>query len=249
MFRIVICDNRAEDLQILCEGTKQWLKYHTNVNGYVSAFSDSMELQEYLLKKGRKFDLYILDIVMEGIDGIELGKLVRSHDVDVPVVYVTSSSEHALEAYEIQALRYLVKPWTQEALYSALDLAYALFCMRPKHKILISGGDSVTSIIMEEIMYIENNLRNVTYTMNDGHTVVSVRRGGSFESAVGPIAEDSYFVQPHKSFFVNIRYICALQSDVILMDDGRKIPIARRRMADIQDQYIRYISRGGGKAR
>lgn len=244
MFRLVICDDNMTDLEILRNGTEQWIKNTAGISGTVSTFRNSKELQEYIVENKSRFDLYLLDVMMSQPDGILLGRLIRQYDTEVSIIYVTSSSEYALEAYGIHAIRYLMKPLNMEELHSALNLSYALFRMRPRHTLLVNTSDSVTSIIMEEIMYIENDLRNMTYTMCDGNTVTSVRRGGSFEHAVGSVASDSNFIQPHKSFFVNIRYIHALQSDAILMDDGRKIPIARRRLAEIQERYISFVSRG-----
>lgn len=244
MFRIAICDDKMQDLEMRRADIQQWFREKTGVSGKIDTFRNSNELSECLLEEKRKFDLYLLDIIMDGVDGIELGRLIRIKDAEASVIYVTASMEHAFEAYGIHAIRYLIKPVDKTELYSALDLAYALYSIRPKHTLLVNGSDSVTSIIMEEIMYVENNVRNTTYTMNDGNTVTSVRRGGTFEEAVGPIATDANFLQPHKSFFVNIKYIRALQVDTVLMDDGKEIPVARRRMNEIQNQYIRFISEG-----
>lgn len=243
MFRIAICDDKIQDLENLRISTEIWLKETAGVNGTVDTFRNPQELKVCLQEKKRKFDLYLLDIMMPEVDGIQLGRLIRGKDMEVSVIYVTSSSEYALNAYGIHAIRYLMKPVDQKELYSALNLAYALFNMRPKHTLLINGPDSVTSIIMEEVMYVENNVREITYRMSDGNSVVSVRRGGTFEEAVGVVASDTCFIQPHKSFFVNLKYIQAMQLDTILMDDGRKIPIARRRMTDIHNKYIRFISK------
>lgn len=241
VFQIAICDDNRRDLDQLCLKTKRWIE-NSEITGSVYSFQNPEELQECCQKKSIIFDLYVLDIRMASMDGLQLGRLIRSYDADVPIIYITMMTEHALDAYGIHAIRYLVKPLKMEELHSALDLAYALFRMRPRHTLLIRGPEFVTSIVVEEIMYIENNLRSITYTMNDNSTVESVRRSGSFESAVGQISSDKYFIQPHKSFFANIRYIHALQSDEILMDDGRRIPIARSRLADIQNQYISFIS-------
>lgn len=247
MFQIGICDDKMQDLEIIQAGTEQWLEKNVGIQGSIDIFRHPEELEDCLVNHRKKFDLYMLDIMMSGIDGIQLGRIIRRTDTDVPIIYVTSAPEYALEAYGIHAIRYLMKPVDLNELNSALNLSYALFSMRPRHKMVINGTDSVTSIIMEEIMYIENNLRNMTYTLNDGRTVSSVRRSGSFENAVEPVASDTSFVQPHKSFFVNLKYVNALQSDGILMDDGRKIPIARRRLSEIQDRYIRFISKEGKK--
>ncbi len=242
MFQIAICDDQKQELDMLRNGVGQWLEENVGINASVSVFHYPQELRDYLTRKEKTFDLFLLDIIMSEMDGIELGRAIRKIDAEVPIIYVTITPEYALEAYGIHAIRYLTKPYNLKELYSALDFSYALFRMKPKHTMLIQGKESVTSVIIEEIMYIENDLRKMTYTMSDGYTIVSVRRSGSFEEAVGPIVSNKNFMQPHKSFFVNIRYIRALQSKSILMDDGRVIPIARNRLADIRAKYIYYVS-------
>ncbi|MDO4305306.1 MAG: LytTR family DNA-binding domain-containing protein [Eubacteriales bacterium] len=248
MFRILICDDKIQDLEILRSGVQQWLDHNDRITGRIDTLRDSENLQQYLLKKKLDFDLYLLDIMLQGTDGIQLGKLIRKNNFNASIIYVTVSSEYALEAYENHAIRYLVKPVDLNELFSALDFAYAIFRMRPRHKLLVSDGDSMTSIVMEEIMYIENNLRTMTYTICNGNEVVSVRRGGSFEEAVGSVAQDKGFIQPHKSFFVNMRYIQSLQSNVLIMENGKEIPIARRRLLEIQDRYISFVSKEGRKS-
>lgn len=243
MFHILICDDKIQDLEILRSGVQQWLEKNAGIAGTIDTLRDPEQLRDCILKKNKRFDLYLLDILMKGTDGIQLGELIRRNDYHASIIYVTFSSEYALEAYKNHAIRYLVKPVDRKELFSALNLAYALFSMRPRHVLVINGTDSITSIIMEDIMFIENNLRIMTYTMNDGNEIISVRRSGSFEDAVGPVAKAESFIQPHKSFFVNMRYIQSLQSDVLIMENGKEIPVARRRMVDIQDKYISFISR------
>lgn len=245
MFHILICDDRMQDLETLRAGAQQWLESNAGITGTIDTMRNPEDVRDCIIKKNKRFDLYLLDVMMRGIDGIQLGRLIRRNDFNASIIYVTSSGEFALEAYENHAIRYLVKPVDKKELFSALSFAYALFSMRPRHTLLINGVDSITSIIMEEIMFIENNLRIMTYTMIDGNEVISVRRGGSFEEAVGPVVQDAGFIQPHKSFFVNMRYIRTLQSDMLIMENGKEIPIARRRLVEIQDKYIRFISKEG----
>lgn len=245
MFKIAICDDNLSDLDVLRIGTKQWLEQKSGIDAVVSTFFKSEELKKILIEGERTFDLYLLDIVMGDLDGIDLGRFICKKFANVSIIYITSFQQFALDAYNIHALRYLVKPVDQSELFSALDLAYALFSMCPRHMLLVNGIDSVTSIIMEEIMYVENNLRTIQYTMSNGNIVEGVRRSGTFEEAVGLIAKDSGFLQPHKSYFVNMKYVHSLKSDIFVMDDGKEIPIARRRITEVQNRYIQFVSRGG----
>lgn len=125
---------------------------------------------------------------------------------------------------------------------AALQTAFELPAEQRKHPLLIHGTDSVRRIFLEDIMYAENSLRRITYTLYNRQKIISVRRAGSFEGAVGEIARTSAFIQPHKSFFVQLRYISELGADHIRMADGRKIPIAQSRMLKVQSRYLHYLT-------
>ena len=89
MFRIAICDDKMQDLEVLRSGTEQWLENNVEVTGSVDAFHNPEALQDCLLKREKKFDLYVLDVMMAGIDGIQLGRMIRWSDDSVPVIYVS----------------------------------------------------------------------------------------------------------------------------------------------------------------
>lgn len=124
----------------------------------------------------------------------------------------------------------------------ALQNAFASQGGQTKHPLLIRGADSIQRIFVEDIMYAENSLRRITYTLYNRKKVVSVRRAGSFEQAVGEIAQIPAFIQPHKSFFVQLKYVSELGTDHIRMADGRKIPVAQSRMMKVQSRYLHYLT-------
>ena len=242
MFQIAICDDRQIELDRACQEMKKWLERHHGVDGRISTFHSAEELKAALNKNPWEYDLYILDIVMQGENGIQFGSWIRRYNQDALMIYVTSSREYALDAFDNHAVRYLMKPIDEKEFQMAIDTAYALYQAKPKHMIAVQNRDGVTKIIMEEIMYIENNLKNITYVMRDGRSISQLRRQGSFEDAVGCVVDSEEFIHPHKSFFVNMRYITSLQDGSILMDDGRTVPVSRRRVSDTQNRYIQYIS-------
>lgn len=95
-------------------------------------------------------------------------------------------------------------------------------------------------------MYIENNVRSAVYHLADGSTATGMRRSGAFEQSIGSIPDEPDFIQPHKSFFVNMAFIRTLHADLIVMDDGAEIPINRKRLALIRQRYMDFLSDKGG---
>lgn len=107
-------------------------------------------------------------------------------------------------------------------------------------------GIQIAPVALEELLYVENSERKMTYVLSDGRHITNRRRGGSFESAVGPVAESKEFLQPHKSYFINMKYIRSLYSDHIVMDDGKDIPIARGKAPEIRRRYLAFLEEKGG---
>lgn len=242
MFQIAICDDRQIELDRAYRETEKWLGQYHGVDGRIDTFHSVEELKTEISKNPWKYDLYILDIMMQGESGIQFGRWIRRYNQNALMIYVTSSRDYALDAFDNHAVRYLMKPIDENEFQMAMDTAYALYQARPKHIIMVQNRNGVIKLIMEEIMYIENNLKNLTYVMRDGRSISQLRRQGSFEEAVGWVSDSEAFIQPHKSFFVNMRYIASLQDGNIQMDDGRTIPVSRRKVVETQSRYIQYIS-------
>lgn len=243
--QIAVCDDRPDDLALLHTGVDAWLADTPGLRGRVQEFSSPSALCQRL-RQGDSFDIYILDILMPEMDGIALGRMIRRSDDDVPVIYVTSSPEYALDAFGIHAVGYISKPLDRRELFSALQTAYTLHASRKREVISVRDGIQLSPVALEELMYVENSERKMVYVLGDGREITNRRRGGSFESAVGQVAQSEDFLQPHKSYFINMHYIRSLYSDHIVMDDGKEIPIARGKAAETRRRYLTFIEEKGG---
>lgn len=244
MFSIAICDDDGLDLSLILQSVDFWIKQHKETDFKITKFFQSDELIK-AINKGKHFDLYLLDIMMPETNGIDLGRSIRKKYCDTPIIYITSYPEFALEAYGIHALRYIIKPINTKELWSALDLALLFYCNKPANTVLIKGIDSLNNVVIDDIMYIENNVRNTVYTLNNHKQIISVRRSGSFEDGLGPLLHVPYIIQTHKSFFINLKYVNTLHSNTIIMDDNKKIPISRKHLFAVRDKYLSFISNQG----
>ena len=243
--QIAVCDDRPEDMVLLHTGVDAWLANTPGLRGRVQEFASPAALCERL-RHGASYDIYILDILMPEMDGISLGRMIRRGDSELPVIYVTSSTEYALDAFGIHAVGYIPKPVNRQELAAALQTAYTLHITRRREVISVRDGIQIAPVALEELLYVENSERKMNYVLSDGRHITNRRRGGSFESAVGPVAENKEFLQPHKSYFINMKYIRSLYSDHIVMDDGKDIPIARGKAPEIRRRYLAFLEEKGG---
>lgn len=245
MYRIALCDNSIEDLEQIHDLIVSWQKGHSTFETQLVSFNDPEKMQMTLTHNF--YDLYILDILMPGISGIALAREIRESNLNVPIIFTTSSKEFALEAYDVTACRYLVKPVQQASLDEALNYALKLDVIRSAHPLTVHSGFEHITIVREDIMYIENEVRTSIYAMKDGRRIEETRRSGLFEDAVSEAVQDACFIQTHKSYFVNMNYISSMSSESIVMDDGTAIPINRKRCEEVQKAYLAFISHESGK--
>ncbi len=232
MFSVAICSGDKQ----LAEMTERWISQNERVSGGVVLYADEKKLAEDIVS-GRRFDLYILGIVRPEAVGIKLGELIRSTGSAASIVYVTDGEEYAFQAYRLHAIRYLIIPVEEQELFSALELAYGIYLSRPCSTIYVKNAGEVTILNTDDIMYVENAVRVMTYNLNNGGRAVGKRRNISFEAALEPLSQLPNFIQPHKSYFINLNYVNALEGDSIVMENGAVIPISRKNLPNVRRQY------------
>ena len=114
MFSIAICEDEIYLLEELRKKTEAYLKTR-----HFSAEIHTFTSGEDLLKEQRPFDLILLDLVLPGMNGLEAAKQLSGSRI----IIITSYREYAVDAFEVDAVHYLLKPVTEERLYQAMDRA------------------------------------------------------------------------------------------------------------------------------
>lgn len=245
MFEIAICDNDEKDLIQLHDQVTEYLENNQEINGNVESFLSSVELKKRLTEK--HFHIFVLDIMMPGINGIELGKIIRGKDEPAVIIYTTSSREFAFDAYGIHALRYLEKPISAGELREAIASGIQIIRNAEVQKISVNTKTGLVTVRADDIIYIENVSRCAVYVLKDGTDIVSTYNRRTFENSIRPLNEHPDFLQPHKSFFVNMGYIQAMQGDTLLLDNGKQIFISRNRVSAAKKRYLKYLSQKGAR--
>ena len=239
-FRIAICDNDENDLERACNLVDSFLRERKNMEGEIIAFSSPQKLLKAVVQED--FDLYLLDILMPEMTGIELGKLIREKSRRVPIIYMTSSREFAFEAYGVQAMYYLEKPVSYKQLEESLYMALKFKGKEKENKILINTRDGVIAIDSNDVLYVENESRTAVYYLNNGEKVVSVSNRRSFEETVEGICKNNSFIHPHKSYYVNMQYIRLIRQTSIYLDNDVEIPISRKHLTEMKKLYLNFVT-------
>lgn len=239
--KIAICDDSIEDLLAIEKLLLNYKEQYPGRGFEVEKFSDSSLLSRRIAE-GKMADIYILDMLMTGQTGIELGNQIRKSGCENVIIYITSSDDFALDAYGVRAVRYLLKPVGREQLFEALD--YALFYTQIKKEplFLVKTKDGLVQTPYSRIEYIENAHRRLEVHLADGDVLKSLFIRKSFEEEVQEITEKKNFQQVHKSFLVNLDYVKQLTADEITVESGRRIPVSKARAKNVKREYLLFVS-------
>ena len=239
--KVAICDDSIEDLMTIESVLLKYCERNPKVSFEVEKFSDALQLYGKIQAK-EIADLYILDMIMPEKSGIDLGNKLRRCGSEKTIIYITSSNEFAMEAYDVHAIRYLLKPLREDQLFEALDCAFSYSEPANASGYLVRTKGGLVSVLYSQIEYIENSSRMLAVHLVNGEVIKSIFIRGSFDEEIRELASDSSFLHVHKSFLVNMRYVRQLDRDSILLESGSSIPISRKRAADVKKEYLTYIS-------
>ena len=239
--KITICDDSVKDLIKIEELLFQYQKSHARTGFEVEKYKNPLKVMEKILQ-GELADIYILDILMSEATGIDLGSQIQKSAENKVIIYITSPEEFALDAYEVRAARYLLKPVEQDKFFEAMD--YALSYMEVRHDpiYLVKTKQGLVSVSHSKIEYVENASRMLDVHLTDGSQVKSIFIRKCFEEEVGNLVEDKCFMQVHKSFIINMMHVKKLDGNRIVMDSGAIVPVSKKNAVNVKKEYLLFVS-------
>lgn len=214
--RIAVCDDRLEDRTQLCT-----LLRKSCPNAELESFS-SGEALLWKLADGKRFDLYFMDIFMEGISGIEAARQIRSNYYNALIVFASTSDDFYRESYDLFAFHYLIKPITSDKLIPVLERAKEQLQREVEQTILVNYNRQVRSLRLSNLLYISSSNHNVNFYMKDNELIEA---RGKLDDYIAKLPQAIFF-RCHKSYVINLCHCTALTVDGFLQC-GKIIPVSR----------------------
>ena len=243
VLRIAVCDDMQGELQSLVALTNQYLSANSLV-AEVKQFSHPDELLTTI--EAESFHLYILDIVMPMVSGLELGKEIRSLDREAQIIYATTEPQFALQAYAASPINYLIKPIEKQQLFDTLTLAISKADIAEEQTIAIKTADSLRVIRLPDITCCEYRGHSVIFSLTNGTEVSSRTIRENFLEYCTPILKDRHFLQCHTAFIVNMRRVERFSKDSFTVCGDRVVPIASKQYPAVRDAYMDFLMGKGG---
>lgn len=180
------------------------------------------------------FDVVLLDIFMDGMDGVEVARRIRQTDADVLLVFCTSSNDFAAESYELDARYYLHKPVTAESV-TAMLRRLRLEELERRRAVTLPGGQQVP---VRSIQYTEYYNHVVTVHLFPDGSTLRIRTSQAEMEAL--LLRYEGFLSPCRGVIVNLFMVQHMSGEDLLLRDGHVIRIARRKYKEVRGAYNRF---------
>lgn len=228
---LAVCDDKKEELDTVLSLLDQWQAQH-DVPLRRKAFQSGMELME--AARQERFTLYLLDVMMPGMDGLECAREIRRFDDTAEIVFLSTSSGFAYESYGVRALNYLLKPVRQEKLFAVLDQLF-LREQKPLESLTLKTGTTIIRLPYSHISYVEVIGKHVYFHQTDGDVREMV---GSLKEYETLLLSRSEFMRVHRSYIVNMLQVEELSSSQIRTFSDKTIPVSRLLYPQLQKDYM-----------
>lgn len=234
MFQIAICDDAPTAAQLISDIVQRVLDQR-NIRYGCTVFTESSTLIRHL-SEDPAFDVLFTDIDMPGTNGIQLALECRKQCADMILVYVSGREDLVFDTFQAQPFRFIRKRDLAEALPAIMPAVWDEYQHRQNRKMAFRSGADTVLIRPEKVVYIESVLKTqLLHTQDRTYELQS-----SLQKIMAQL-DGHGFIQIHKSYYVNCRYIASVNRSSLMLDDGTELPIGRAFLRQTQVAFQVFI--------
>lgn len=235
MIKIAFCDDdpsTLNEIHVLLDRYREENRQDISC----TSFQSSLELLADI-EKGMRFDILFLDVLMPGENGINTAKEIRQYDQTVKIIFLTSSSEFAVQSYAVGAYFYQMKPFSTESFFRLMDAAINECRKSPQHSLILRCKSGISRLDLNKLEYCEIIGHTLIFHTVNGAVMESA---GSMEDLCRQLSQYDNFMRPHRSYLINMEYISSISYKVITLDSHTEIPIPHGKCSEIKELYLEY---------
>ena len=236
--RIAIVDDLAEERALL----RQRLEHQLACRSVQAELLEFASGEEFLAaEKAAPFTAAFLDIYMNGLNGIETARALRQTDTDCLLIFTTTSTDHALEGFQVRAMQYLVKPFTEADVAQLLDELLARV-PQPDKYMELKTSEGELRLAYKNILYAEH-FSHVIYIHTTAGKTLSTRQ--AFKAFIEPLKDDPRFFVCGRGVIVNLEHAADLQGAAFRMEDGGSVFISQDLLKRARQAYMEFLLQRG----
>jgi len=236
MVRIVALDDEAYWIEALRQITREFFgREEYEFFSYTNAEKFLFDMEER-----REYDIVLLDMEMPGTNGLEIGGKVKLKHPESTIIFVTNYVEYAVQAYEVNAFRYIPKVMLKEKLPEAYAYLVKKLKTQEKKFFSIYNNEKMERIAEDSIYYLKKEKKYVHVVHRDGEERVRMTLNEAYCKLT---AQD--FVYIDRSCIASLRHIMAVENHQAKLRDGTYLDISQPQYANVRKQISEYWSNKG----
>ncbi len=237
MLKIAICDDEKK----FCDEAEYMLNLYMKENEVLfqtDVFSVPSELVD-VIENGVIYDIYLLDIYMPGITGMSIATELRSCGVKSPIIFLTSSTDHALEAFGVDATHYLLKPYSKEHFYMGMDKAMQSITSHKDDSIVLKVDNEYRSISVSGIIYCQSEDKYQRLYLESGEKLL-IRISGA--DLYKKLSQFYSFYHCGRAHIINLDYISRVTVEGVIFKNGRALKLPHTVLAGLKKAFFDYFN-------
>ena len=240
MIQIAICDDEKEILDEVSGYIRNYAERKSDLDIEVFRF-DSARTLISTLEDGKSFDIFVLDVYIGDEMGTALAGYIRKFGIESPIIFATTSVEHAPESYETGTLRYLIKPINLAKFYEAMDAALASVEKISQRLIKMKTENGLESINVSHIICSEVHDHYQYVTMYNG-TQIKIRM--TVTELFTMLSGYGGFIRIGSAYIINLRHVKNLSRTEVCLYNDVSIQIPRGKHAEIKNAFWNFQYEG-----
>ena len=234
MIRIAICDDEEKAVALHEQFVKDSLQA-CSIGYEITTYTQSRNLLYDITDDGFFYDLILLDIEMPGISGMEIPQQIKAFLPNVRIIFVTSHTEYAIDAFELSIFRYVPKNNLAVKLTSAVTDAAKLIELETGQKYTIQTAKRMEKIPYKDIYYIQRDGKNASIVSSAGASKVRKSLQQVFDELDTP-----EFIFIDRGYIVNIIQIMKISDGMAVLKNGEQLPISRSHLQEVKRQINQF---------
>lgn len=233
--RIAICDDEADYRRQIVTVLDHWFyrKKDTYTCTHYLSGEDLLQDEDRIYR----YDIIFLDVIMHNLTGIETARHIRQKHCHAYLVFITSYADYAIQGYEVEAVRYILKDQLKPALEDCMETILKKINAQAQY-LEVFVKQCKMRIPLHQIQYIENLGHNQTIFLTDDMLPLQTRDSmDRFEEEL----HTHGFLRIHKSYLVNFAYVCDVNNYILYLKDGTELPVPRTKYRLVKNYFIQQL--------
>lgn len=231
MIHIAVVEDEPKEQERISSYLRQF-SIENQLEIKITSFSDGIGI---ISPYRGDYDVIILDIQMQYMDGLTAAHKIREKDENVIIIFITNLAQYAINGYSVRATNFLLKPVSYFAFSEELKNVLVKIDQQQEHTIMLHTDDGITIVNLTDILFIESSGRALKLHSSQGE----FRLNGTLTDLEKSL-NDPRFFRCHRGFLVNLFFVERIKNDNILIGNTW-IPLSRYKKEEFEDALIKIM--------